>query len=142
METVTYESYQTNIHPLFGALIGIIYLLIAIWFFYNIYRCVSKIPENQRVFPAWFAWLCLIPVIGYVFMWMVLPFGVGKSLQQHENVQIQAKGRTLFGLGLALVILPLLTFIPLVNIFISITMLVLFILYWVNISQTNSLLYN
>ncbi len=139
METITYQSYQTNVHPLFGALVGLVYLLIAILFFYNVYRCMSKIPESERTFPAWFAWICLVPIIGYVFMWMVLPFGVGKSLQKNKNVSIQAKGRTLFGLGLTLVILPLLTFIPLVNIVISIAMLVIFILYWVNIVQVNNM---
>ena len=137
METVTYETYSTNIHPVFGSIISLIYIIIFILFLYSVYKCITKIPTEKRIFPAWFAWLCLIPIAGYVFMWLTLPFAVGKALQNSDDTWLQEKGRRLFGLGLALVILPLFTFIPLVNIFIGIAELIIFIIYWSNTAQIN-----
>lgn len=140
METTTYYHFSITNGHLIGLLIIALYLLITIAFNYHVYQCLANIPPEDKVFPAWFAWLNLLPFLGYIFMWMTLPFGVGSALQKNADPNIKNKGSTLFGLGLALVILPLYWFIPLINIFIVITSIILFIIYWVKIRQVNQLL--
>ena len=79
---------------------------------------MKLIPQKYLVFPAWFAWMQLVPFASYVFMWMVLPFGVGNSIKNYQvdNPAAQKAASTLFGLGLTMVILPLTLIIPFLNI--------------------------
>ncbi len=121
-----------------GIPIGILVLgvLVAnIFFCLSLYSAMKKIPEKQRCFPAWFSWMILVPVLHMVFAWIMLPFGIPKSFKQHckDHQEALAKARSLFGVGLALVILMTLSLLPYVNFATAAATLVLYIIYWVKV---------
>jgi cytochrome bd-type quinol oxidase subunit 1 len=119
-----------------GAIIGVIIgIIIAILFSWSLYAAMKKVPQEKRVFPAWFCWMFLIPIAGFVFEWIMLPFGIPKTFKQYlpKNQAAQDKAGNLFGVGLAYVILLWLLFIPYINILAGIAALVLFIIYWVQV---------
>ena len=118
----------------------IIYYIVAIAFSLTIYRLVKQIDEADRKFPAWYAWMFLIPIVGYVFQWILLPFGIGSVLKRHENFEVQRRANTLFTLALALVILPVISWISYISQIASIATFVIFILYWVKASKMKRLL--
>ena len=118
-------------------IVGIAAILIAVFFSLSCYKTQKAVPEQYRQFPAWFCWMFLIPLAGYIFQWIMLPFGIPNSLRLYleSNHQAVRDAKTLFGLGLATVILPLLGWIPFVGIGSGIAALVLFIIYWVKVVQ-------
>lgn len=139
------ESVQINInqatqHLSTGETIGviviaIIFFIIFVLFCWSLYSALSRVPEDKQVFPAWFCWLLIIPLVGYVFSWLMLPFGIPRSFENYlsDNPAAVKKAKTLFGIGLAYVIIPLVAWIPIVGIPFSIAALVLWIIYWVKI---------
>lgn len=141
--TTTQTQHMQHDDMLSGTLIAfaliavIVFYIVAVFFSLSLYRLGKKIDKEKQIFSAWFAWLFLIPGAGYVFQWLVMPFGIGRALMRYEDKEIQAAGKTLFGLGLAYVLIPLIAFIPLVNLFSMIANIVLFILYWVKASKTS-----
>lgn len=111
-------------------------LLIAnIFFCLSLYSAMKKVPEKHRCFPAWFSWMLAIPILHLIFAWMMLPFGIPKSFKHHlqDNQEAIAKAKSLFGVGLALVILMTLSVLPYVNLGTGVATFVLYIIYWVKV---------
>lgn len=81
--------------------------LINIFFILSCYKTMRYVPEEKRVFPRWFLWMWIIPLVGFVFGWMMLPFGVPHGLRNtlSTNPDAVRSANTLKGLGLACMIL-------------------------------------
>lgn len=110
-------------------------LIVNIFFAWSCYKTMKRIPEDSRTLPAWLCWLFIVPFVGYIFMWMMMPFAIPNSLKAVAAVRenILSSIRALFGLGLAYVILGLIAWIPGVNLLVFIAMLILLIIYWVKV---------
>lgn len=108
----------------------------------KLYYTLKLVPKDKQIFPAWFSWLILIPVVGYIFSWLMLPFGVPGAFKNYrpENKAVVKNSNALFGIGLAYVILPIFAWIPVVGILLMLANLVLFIIYWVKVSKYKWLL--
>ena len=110
----------------------VVWVVVGIVVAYHIYDALSRVPERYRAAPPYFAWLTLIPIAGAALYWILLPFKVPESFQryfsEHPNKtdRFQDCGRRL---GLACVILGLLSLIPLVNIIAFLPALIVLILY-------------
>ncbi len=131
---VNHEIYLWGMAvPMIIFAIGI--LLANIFFCASLYGAMKKVPENQRSFPAWFSWMIAVPFLHVIFSWIMLPFGIPNSFKQHcrDNQMAMAKAKSLFGLGLALVILMSLSVLPYINFGTGIATLVLYIIYWVKV---------
>ena len=112
-------------------------LIVFIFFSWATYNLMKQVPKVQRFFPAWFCWMMIIPFIGYVFMWLMLPFGIPKSMRNKlpkDPVQ-QEKIDDLFGLGLGLVIVMLLIGIPMLGWIAWIAAMIMLVLYWLKINE-------
>ncbi|WP_119343218.1 hypothetical protein [Facilibium subflavum] len=120
----------------------IVIYIIAILFSWQTYRLVKSIDKEKRIFAPWFAWLFLVPLITYIFQWLMLPFGIGKALQKYENPQIKQKGKVLFNLGLGIVIIELFFWIPmpLITPAAPLIVLIVWIIYWVQMNKAYKLL--
>lgn len=112
-----------------------IFLVLSIFFSISLYRALKRVPAAQLLFPAWFVWMFFVPLAGYVFVWLMLPFGVPKSFAQAvpDNLNAQKRTRTLFGLGLTHCILLIITLIPYAALVFFLPMLVIWIIYWVKV---------
>lgn len=146
-ETVSTISEQVNAQQVatdVGAAVLAVMLIVLfigaivanIFFCLSVYRAMKCVPEQHRLFPAWLIWLSFIPGAGLVIAWMMEPFGVPTSFKNAVagNEQAVADSKTLFGIGLAHVIVITLVFIPFVGIFLCLPGgLILWIIYWVKL---------
>ena len=109
------------------------FIIVHLFFILSWRKTAKMIPAEFHIFPRWFAWLMLIPGVGYVFEWMLLPFSLPGAIEKYqpENALLQQHRKKLFGLGLAYVILIALAIPFGVLILGFIPAIVLFILYWV-----------
>ncbi|EKD44984.1 MAG: hypothetical protein ACD_70C00131G0004 [uncultured bacterium] len=90
-------------------IVGIIFLIAKLLFGWTLFSLLKRIPKEHQTFPAWFVWLFWIPYAGYVFEWLMLPFGVPNAIKKgfSSNQNAVQTGDTLFKIGLAQVIVAL-----------------------------------
>lgn len=110
--------------------------LITLYFCFTLYRILERIPKEKHQFPSWFVWLFLLPWIGLIFQWIMLPFGIPNTLKNHfpDNETVVTKTNTLFKLGLAQVILMTAGFVVVRTpgeIIIGIAGIICWIFYWI-----------
>lgn len=90
------------------AVILVIFAVTIVWC-WVLYQIMQRIPSDKHQFPSWFIWLFLIPWVGFVFQFIMLPFGIPNTLKRafpnDQNAITSAD--TLFKIGLAQVILTL-----------------------------------
>lgn len=122
-----------------GITFGLILIaaLIAVQIFYilSLFKAMNAVPEEKRLFPSWFVWMFLVPLANFVFMWIMVPFGVPKSLGKavEGNAEAESRAKGLFALGLSLTILVSISWIPVLGIFTGIAAFILWIIYWVKV---------
>ncbi len=111
-------------------------IIINIFFSWTCYRTLSTVPKDKQTIPAWVCWLMIAPVVRVIFYWIILPFAIPNSLKKafSENTELVKATRSLFGIGLAFVILATLSFVPLVGI-VFIAAIVLYIIYWIKVAD-------
>lgn len=126
-----------QLHLPIGIWIGstVVFYIVTIFFCLSLFKGMNRVPKDKQLFPAWLVWLMLIPLVNYVIMWMMIPFGVPKSFKAATlgNDGAQKNAKTLFAIGLTYAICVTLTLVPVINIATSIAALVLFIIYWVKV---------
>lgn len=113
----------------------IVVLVIQILYLLSLYTAMEAVPESKRAFPSWFVWLMIIPVVGFVFAWIMEPFGLPKSFEAlaADNQKMKEDANTLFGLGLAHMILISVSIIPMVGWITVWVAFVIWIIYWVKV---------
>jgi len=139
------ENYFGSSSPFL--LMGIVYEIITAIFCFTLYTILQRITPEKRQFPNWFVWIFLIPYVGFIFQWIMLPFGIPNAFKNTfpVNQDAIAAADTLFKLGLAQVILTMFgIFFPIhpVNQVAGIAGIVLWILYWVKIIQFKKTFYS
>jgi len=120
---------------LFLAFLGsLILLLVAIFYCRNIQRMLKEIGEERRVVPHRSVWLMCIPFFNIIYAFIFYPRVSESIAAEYKYRGMTSNGDYEKKLGLALSILPLCGFIPVLNTFTSIGLLVVFIIYWYRIS--------
>lgn len=118
-------------------LIGVVFL-ITLFYCWILFQILQRVPKENQQFPSWFVWLFVIPWLGFVFQWLMLPYGIPNALKKTyaNNQDAVNAAETLFKIGLGQVILTtlgILTPINVLNQILAIAGIVLWILYWVKI---------
>lgn len=113
----------------------VLFLVIQIFYLLSLYTAMEAVPESKRVFPSWFVWLILIPVVGFVFAWIMEPFGLPNSFEAiaGDNQKMKDDSKTLFGFGLAHMILLSVSIIPVIGWITVLVSIVVWIMYWVKV---------
>ena len=104
-------------------------IIFNLFFVLSIRKTLKMIPKKDHVFPMVLLWLMIVPGVGYVFEWIMLPFGVPRAIESFFMGSEQSAQRNhsrFFGLGLAAVILEMGIFTA----FFGIVSLILKIIYW------------
>lgn len=123
------------------AILSITLIIVMICFAYSMYKILALVAAEDRLFPIWCIWLMAIPLIGIIFQWLMMPFGLPKSLKAHlpNDQELQAKSDKLFKLGLAYAIVAsaglLISFF-----LVLIPMLILLVLYWLELSKIRQII--
>lgn len=134
-------------------LLFLISIIVNIFFALSVYKTAKLIPKQFHTFPIWFSWLFIIPMLGIIFKWMMLPFGLPQALRQYRSndPNIIRSADKLFKLGLAYVILLSVLFLSFYGllmafllaffgVFVYIAAIVLLILYWIEITSVQKYL--
>lgn len=114
----------------------IIWLVIRFFFCLSLFSAYKLVPQENKIFPAWFCWMLLIPFVCLAFEWIMLPFGIPDAFKKYLSDNRKAKRRIkfLFGLGLAFAIVgSSLFFLPLIISLCFIARFILFVVYWIKI---------
>ena len=96
-----------QVQSLIGIGFVVVALIASILFCLTLFRTMQLVPKKKRQFPSYFVWLCLVPFVGIIFEWLMLPFGIPNSIRHTapDNKTLVKRTKTLFGIGLAQVIL-------------------------------------
>ncbi len=115
--------------------IGLALFIVMIFFCLSMYGAMNRVPADKQKFPGWLVWLFLLPLVGIVMQWIMLPFGIPDSFKNvvGDNKDALGQIKTIHGIGLAVVILMTMSFIPVLNVFAAIPTIVLWIIYWVKV---------
>lgn len=74
----------------------------------TLFSILRKIPEDKNIFPRWFVWFFLIPIVGFIFQWIMTPFGIPLTLKNatKNNQNAQHVASMLSYLGFFQVLMP------------------------------------
>jgi hypothetical protein len=61
-------------------LLAFVVLVVQVGISYLLFTGLKRLPARYREVEPYFAWLMLIPIAGYVFTWILLPFKIPASL--------------------------------------------------------------
>src|SRR3990167_7186297 len=84
--------------------------VVKIFYCYMLNNILNRVPRENQQFPQWFIWLCLIPLLGIVFEWIMLPFGIPNALKKMFSTNQDAinSATTLFKLAIAQLVFTML----------------------------------
>lgn len=123
-----------------GLLIGIFACFIL--FRCSLYKTMRLVPKEKRIFPNWFIWMGLIPLINIIYDSMMLPFGIPHGLRNAapNNIKAVRTARMLKILGLFMAVIAIFDGVfaiinwqfisPTQNVVLTIICVVLVITYW------------
>lgn len=90
------------------AVILLIFAVSIVWC-WVLYQIMQRIPSDKHQFPSWFIWLFLIPWVGFIFQFIMLPFGIPNTFKRAfpNNQEAISSADMLFKVGLGQVLLTL-----------------------------------
>lgn len=129
--------YEDNIFKISVLLISAVFL-ITIFYCYVLHQILRRVPRENQQFPSWFVWLFLIPWVGLIFQWIMLPFGIPNAFKKTFSTNQEAirAADMLVKLALAQLILTMFgIFFPIqpINQIAAILGLIFWIIYWIMI---------
>lgn len=116
-------------------------LLPRIFFLATMQKALGRCPYGRRTISPGLVWLSLIPVFNLVWDFVVVgstSSSVGNELRRRGIPPDAAD--TGLGPGLVFCLLVFFMWIPIVNIFVGLGIVICFIIYWVKIAQASRLL--
>lgn len=132
--------YRINYDLLF--LITVFGPLIKVFFAWTCYAAMKKIPSDKQTMPAWCCWLFVIPVAGYIFEWIMLPFAIPSAIKNHMDTDsnVKKRARTLRIIALIYLIASLTFAFPYGLLIFGPLVLVFWLIYWVKIKKIRKFL--
>ena len=109
-------------------IIGLIAIVIAIFYLLNLQNLMKSIKEENREVPPSNVWLMLIPVFNLIYAFILYPKISASVKKELESRGLEGDGSK--NLGLALAITGALGIVPVVNSISGIVNLVIWIIWW------------
>jgi hypothetical protein len=110
-------------------------LLPTIFYLLTLQKALSKCSPYNRTMPPGNVWLQIIPVFGFVWQFFVIGALSSSLKREYDARRMPIEAQPGRSLGIAMGVLLLVSFIPYVGIPCGIAYLVLWIMYWVKISN-------
>lgn len=127
----------------FMGIFGLVAVALAVFIAYILYDGISRIPRSNRTVEPYLAWFTLIPFVGLVFYWILLPFKIPESLKNYfsenptDNDVVDDYGKYW---GLGAVISSTLCIVPFLNLIAWIFALVFLVLFLIQFRKIVALL--
>lgn len=115
---------------------GVLFLLSAIFYILTLQNTLNKCAPTSRTLEPGMVWLYIVPLVNIVFHFFIV-LGMAKSLRNEFNrrgihVEDPTPGQSI---GLAMCICACCSIIPVLGFLAALAHLVLWIIYWVKISE-------
>ena len=126
------EDYPFHI----GVFLVMAVLVAMVFFCWQVHQILRQLPRENQRFPAWFVWFFLIPWVGLIFRWMMLPFSIPETLKKTFSADQGAvrSAKVLFWIGLTQVAFATINLLfpnPIFNLITAAAWIILWILYWI-----------
>lgn len=84
--------------------IVILFLVVYILFLYSMFTALKRVPEEKLIMPAWCSFLCVVPVLGFIFVWIMMPFAIPRSFRKvvADNAEAVKKTKIIAVIGFIL----------------------------------------
>lgn len=111
---------MTHPDPMFIVVFFLMFLVlfaigitVGVLFCVSLSRTYSHVPKAQRLFPRWFIWMQVIPLLNFIFGWIMLPFGIPGSLRNivSDNPSAIRATSVIKSIGLSFQILVTISFL-------------------------------
>jgi hypothetical protein len=118
-----------------------VFLLIGILYLLTLQNALRKCDPSVRQMEPGMVWLLLIPLFNFIWIFFVVT-GIGKSL----GAELRRRGISsqepypAQSIGMAMAICKCCCIIPLVNVLASLAYVVLWIVYWIKVSDYSRML--
>ncbi|MFM7769689.1 MAG: hypothetical protein ACKO8Q_03965, partial [Bacteroidota bacterium] len=115
-----------------GALVGIAIAVMYLLTLQNLLKQIS--PENRKVEPS-NVWLMLIPIFNWFYPFFLYPNISDSIKNEYLKRGLSADGNFARSIGVAMPVLGLCAFIPVIGAFCSLANFILWIIYWIKMAD-------
>jgi len=122
-------------HWLIAILLFVLVLVPNIFFMFSLQRAFVSIDDQYRSIAPSLVWLLLIPIFNFIWIFFLIVYLRDGYKKMWENNRLTKQTTAGFGVGVAYAVCWALCMVPGLNIVIWLPALVLWILYWVQVSQ-------
>jgi len=137
------NDYDLELLGLSAFLVAVgIFLIPYIFYLISLQKALQTVsPENRKMQPG-LVWLLLIPVFNWVWMFFVAEAISTSFKREFNKYGVLEVERPTYDLGLTLAILQCCFIIPVLGGFAGLACFVIWIIYWVKVSQKKNELVN
>jgi hypothetical protein len=116
----------------------VIFLAIGILYLISLQNALTAISQENRKMSPGNVWLLLIPLFNIVWIFIVIE-AIGTSFKnEYAKHGVFSDGKPTYNIGLAMAILQICSFIPLLGTLASLAGLVCWIVYWVKVNENKN----
>jgi hypothetical protein len=120
---------------IFIFIFAVITILIAVFYLLNLQNLLKEVnPKNRLVEPS-NVWLMFIPLFNIIYPFFLYPKISDSVKKEYQERGIEKSGDFSRGIGVAMPILGLCGWIPVIGSLASLANLVLFIIFWVKTAE-------
>ena len=133
-----YNNFDESFFAVFGVFIFLILavaILVAVFYLLNLQNLLKEIDRKNRLVEPSNVWLMFIPLFNIVYPFILYPKICDSVRNEYQSRGIRKSGDFSRGIGVAMPILTLCGYIPIIGGLAGIANLVLFIIFWVKTAE-------
>jgi hypothetical protein len=119
-----------------------LFLLPQVFYILALQASLKAVDPALRAMSPGLAWLLLIPLFNYIWIFVVVIRLARGYQRMWENQRLSSETNGGYGVGIAFAVSWVLCLIPLINLLAWIPALVFWVLHWVRVSQAKKLVLN
>lgn len=133
-----YRNFDDTFFAVFGVFLFFILaimLVIAIFYLLNLQNLLKEIDQKNRLVEPGNVWLMFIPLFNIIYPFILYPKIADSVRNEYQARGIKKAGDFSRGIGVAMPILGLCGFIPIIGGLAGLANFVLFIVFWVKTAE-------
>ncbi len=133
-----YNNFDNTFFAAFGMLIFLflaIAILVAVFYLLNLQNLLKEIDSKNRLVEPGNVWLMFIPIFNIIYPFILYPKICDSVRNEYESRGIRKAGDYSRGIGIAMPILTLCGYVPIIGGLAGLANFVLFIVFWVKTAE-------
>jgi hypothetical protein len=133
-----YNNFDSTFFAAFGILIFLFFavaILVAVFYLLNLQNLLKEIDQKNRLVEPGNVWLMFIPLFNVIYPFILYPKIADSVRNEYQARGIKKAGDFSRGIGVAMPILTLCGYIPIIGGLAGLANFVLFIIFWVKTAE-------